>query len=110
MHLDVKPENVLLTRNARLKLIDFDLAQPIPDPPRKLDKNPGTPHYMSPEQLAREPVDHRADIYSLGVVFYELLTGELPLGHDRSGNGGLRSAEVGPLLHRGDRFQGTVGF
>jgi len=57
MHLDVKPENVLLTRNGRLKLIDFDLAQLIPDPPRKLDKNPGTPHYMSPEQLAREPVD-----------------------------------------------------
>jgi len=78
MHLDVKPENVLLTRNARLKLIDFDLAQPIPDPPRKLDKNPGTPHYMSPEQLAREPVDHRADIWAFGVSAYELLTYRKP--------------------------------
>ena len=82
MHLDVKPENVLLTRNARLKLIDFDLAQPIPDPPRKLDKNPGTPHYMSPEQLAREPVDHRADIWAYGVSAYELLTHRKPFPGD----------------------------
>jgi serine/threonine-protein kinase len=78
MHLDIKPENVLLTRNGRLKLIDFDLAQPIPDPPRKLDKNPGTPHYMSPEQLGREPVDHRADIWAYGVSAYELLTYRKP--------------------------------
>lgn len=78
MHLDIKPENVLLTRNGRLKLIDFDLAQPIPDPPRKLDKNPGTPHYMSPEQLGREAVDHRADIWAYGVSAYELLTYRKP--------------------------------
>ena len=59
MHLDFKPENVLLTRNGSLRLIDFDLAQPIPNPPRKLEKNPGTPAYMAPEQLLRQPVDHR---------------------------------------------------
>lgn len=68
MHLDFKPENVLLTRNGRLRLIDFDLARPIPVPPRKLDKNPGTPHYMSPEQLGREAVDQRADIWALESV------------------------------------------
>lgn len=78
MHLDFKPENVLLTRNASLRLIDFDLARPIPVPPRKLDKNPGTPHYMSPEQLAREPVDHRADIWAFGVSAFELLTFRKP--------------------------------
>lgn len=82
MHLDIKPENVLLTRNGRLKLIDFDLARPIPNPPRKLDKNPGTPHYMSPEQLAREPVDHRADIWAYGVSAYELLTHRKPFPGD----------------------------
>jgi len=82
VHRDLKPENVLLTRNGRLKLIDFDLAQPIPDPPRKLDKNPGTPHYMSPEQLAREPVDQRADIWAFGVSAYELLTYRKPFPGD----------------------------
>lgn len=78
MHLDVKPENVLLSRNGSLRLIDFDLAQPIPNPPRKLDKLSGTPAYMAPEQLLRQPVDHRADIWAFGVSAYELLTLKKP--------------------------------
>ena len=82
MHLDIKPENVLLSRNGSLRLIDFDLAQPIPDPPRKLDKNPGTAAYMPPEQLQREPVDHRADIWAWGVSAYELLTFKKPFPGD----------------------------
>ena len=82
MHMDVKPENVLLSRNGSLRLVDFDLAQPIPDPPRKLDKNPGTPAYMAPEQLLREPVDHRADLWAWGVSAYELLTFKKPFPGD----------------------------
>lgn len=78
MHLDFKPENVVMTRNGSVRLVDFDLAQPIPNPPRKLDKNPGTPVYMSPEQLLRQPVDHRADIWAFGVTAYELLTYRKP--------------------------------
>jgi eukaryotic-like serine/threonine-protein kinase len=78
MHLDIKPENFLLTRNGSLRLIDFDLARPIPNPPAKLDKNPGTPAYMAPEQLQRLPVDHRADIWAYGVSAYELLTTQKP--------------------------------
>lgn len=78
MHLDVKPENVLLSRNGSLRLIDFDLAQPIPNPPRKQDKLSGTPAYMAPEQLLRQPVDHRADIWAYGVSAYELLTQKKP--------------------------------
>lgn len=78
MHLDFKPENVLLSRNGSLRLIDFDLAQPIPNPPRRLDRNPGTPGYMSPEQLQRTPVDHRADQWAYGVSAYELLAGRKP--------------------------------
>jgi serine/threonine-protein kinase len=82
MHLDIKPENVLLTRNGSLRLIDFDLAQPIPNPARKLDRNPGTPGYMAPEQLQRQPVDQHADIWAWGVSAYELLTLRKPFPGD----------------------------
>lgn len=78
MHLDFKPENLLVSRNANVKLIDFDLAQPRPDEPKKFSKNPGTPAYMSPEQLLRQPYDHRADIFAFGVTAYELVTLEKP--------------------------------
>ena len=83
MHLDFKPENVLVTRNASVRLVDFDLARPIPKSPKKLDKNPGTPAYMAPEQLMREPVDQRADIFAFGVATYELLTNHKPFPGDK---------------------------
>ncbi len=78
MHLDFKPENVLVTRNGNVRLIDFDMAQPIPPKPLKLSKNPGTPGYMAPEQLKREGVDTRADIFAYGVSAYELVTNHKP--------------------------------
>ncbi|HVU27417.1 MAG TPA: serine/threonine-protein kinase [Verrucomicrobiae bacterium] len=78
MHLDFKPENILVTRNGGVRLIDFDLAQPIPEKPVKMSKNPGTPGYMAPEQLQREPIDSRADIFAYGVAAYELLTNQKP--------------------------------
>ncbi len=78
MHLDFKPENILVTPNAAVRLIDFDLAQPIPEKPVKFSKNPGTPSYMAPEQLKREPIDARADIFAFGVSAYELLTNQKP--------------------------------
>ena len=82
MHLDFKPENVLVTRNAGVRLVDFDLAQPKPDKPKKFSKNPGTPAYMAPEQLRREPYDHRVDVFAYGVTAYELLTGQKPFAGD----------------------------
>ena len=79
MHLDFKPENVLVTRNAGVRLVDFDLAQPIPEKPKKPPrKNPGTPAYMAPEQLLGEPINHRVDVFSYGVSAYELLTNQRP--------------------------------
>jgi len=82
MHLDFKPENILITRNGAVRLIDFDMAQPIPEKPVKFSKNPGTPGYMAPEQLKREPIDARVDIFAFGVSAYELLTNQKPFPGD----------------------------
>jgi eukaryotic-like serine/threonine-protein kinase len=79
MHLDFKPENVLVTRNGHVRLVDFDLAQEIPDKPKKLSKkNPGTPAYMAPEQLLGQPISHAVDIFAYGVAAYELVTNQKP--------------------------------
>jgi serine/threonine-protein kinase len=78
MHLDFKPENILVTRNGSVRLIDFDTAIPIPEKPVKQSKNPGTPGYMAPEQLKHELIDGRADIFAYGVSAYEILTNQKP--------------------------------
>ncbi len=82
MHLDFKPENVLVSRNGSVRLVDFDLAQPRSEKPRKMARNPGTPAYMAPEQLMRQPLDHRADLFSFGAAAYEVLTGTKPFPGD----------------------------
>ena len=78
IHLDFKPENILLSRNASLRLVDFDLSIPKPERPIKKKNNPGTPGYMAPEQLLRQEIDHRADIFAYGVTAFELLTSQKP--------------------------------
>jgi len=83
IHRDIKPENILIDTRGNLKIADFGLAK-IAMPTGHVTASGhvmGTPHYMAPEQFkGMAKVDHRADIYSLGVVFYEMLTGELPIG------------------------------
>ena len=86
LHRDIKPSNILLDSRGRVKIADFGIAKLMGDKTRDVTLTAsgaalGTPQYMAPEQLEHpQDVDQRADIYSLGVVFYEMLTGELPLG------------------------------
>jgi tRNA A-37 threonylcarbamoyl transferase component Bud32 len=86
LHRDIKPENLLLDTKGRIKIADFGIAKLIDDRGADLlltqsGAKLGTAPYMAPEQIEQpSSVDHRADIYSLGVVLYEMLTGELPLG------------------------------
>ena len=78
MHLDMKPENVMLNRAGEVKILDFDLARRISKQPVALSSVDGTPSYLAPELILREPVDERTDIFSLGILGYELFTGQKP--------------------------------
>ena len=99
IHRDIKPENVMIRDDGLVKVLDFGLAKPLNSPeastsiqasPRDIIRtNPeiyvGTVSYMSPEQVLREDVDHRADIFGLGVVMYEMATGKRPFKGETSG-------------------------
>jgi tetratricopeptide (TPR) repeat protein/predicted Ser/Thr protein kinase len=78
VHRDIKPSNVLWTKNKQCKITDFGLARALTTTANTLTTTGGTPYYMSPEQTLGNNLDHRTDLYSLGVMMFELATGSLP--------------------------------
>ncbi len=112
VHRDLKPSNVMLTDDNRLVLIDFGsaLSQLLPVDLSKSDINTGTPYYVCPEQIEGRDPDARGDLYSLGVVLFEMLSGTLPfVGEDLTEIfTGHRSGAVPRLPEHLDRYQPIV--
>ncbi len=85
LHRDVKPGNIMITNEGNAKLVDFGLAKTMESTDASLTRSGvamGTPNYLSPEQAKGEAADFRADMYSLGITFFEVLTGHLPYKSD----------------------------
>lgn len=78
VHCDIKPQNILLLPNATIKVTDFGIARFMNKPANSNDSTVGSVEYMSPEQAQNIEIDERSDIYSIGIVLYEMLTGKLP--------------------------------
>ena len=82
IHRDIKPQNIMVVKDGSIKVADFGIAHLQNESGTEASETMGSIHYISPEQAHGDPVDARADIYSLGVVMYEMLTGRLPFDGD----------------------------
>lgn len=82
MHRDIKPQNIIISKDGRIKVADFGIARAITDETTNLYGAAGSVHYISPEQARGGYCDERSDIYSLGITIYEMVTGRVPFDGD----------------------------
>ncbi|HXK20756.1 MAG TPA: serine/threonine-protein kinase, partial [Polyangiaceae bacterium] len=114
VHRDLSPKNVFISKRGEVKLLNFALAvdERMPTAPELLDGSTGYlgPVYMSPEQILGEPADPRSDLFSLGVMLYELLSGARPFEgpNDRSTSLRIRQNPAPPLTQGGVKVTGSV--
>ena len=101
IHRDIKPHNILLSRDGRAKVTDFGIAVGMSDVTLTYNTTSrimGSVHYISPEQVQGQPVTEKSDIYSVGVVFYEMLTGRLPYSGDAPISIAMQHVQGEPIL------------
>ncbi len=99
VHRDIKPQNIMLLENGTIKVTDFGIARFSRSETRTLsDSTIGSVHYISPEQARGDVTDDRADLYSVGVMFYEMLTGKLPFVADSSVSVAIMQLQNDPEL------------
>ena len=98
VHRDLKPENVMIDARGNVKIMDFGIARSMESITRMTGAMVGTPAYMAPEQVAGKPVDYRTDIYSLGLIFYEVFTGKQAFTADNAVAVAMKQLRESPVL------------